>query len=95
MLEVLPFGDPVVGNGAAAVGALVEVGQGFVEVVGVDVGENLPEDLAIFELVPGADPAGEVERVDLRGTIVRLCLWLQARGDACVPSRGALSAAPA
>jgi hypothetical protein len=44
---------------------LVEVGERFVEVVGVDIGEHLPEYLPIFELAPRVDPPGDVERVDL------------------------------
>jgi hypothetical protein len=65
VLQVLPFGDPAIGDGAAAVGALVEVGQRVVEVAGVDVVEDLPEDLAVFELVPCRDSAGQFECVDL------------------------------
>jgi hypothetical protein len=30
---------------------LFEVGEGLIEVVGIDVGEYLPEYLAVFELV--------------------------------------------
>lgn len=61
VLEVLPSRDPI---GGAAV-ALVEVGEGLVEVLGVDVGEDLPQDLAVFELVPRSHASGQVEGVDL------------------------------
>ena len=41
--------------------AFVEVGEGFAEIVRVDVGEYLPEYLAVFELVIGGDSTGELE----------------------------------
>ena len=62
MFEVLPSWYPIVRLPAVV---LLEVGEGFVEIFGVDVGEYLPEYLAIFELGPGCYPAGEVECVDL------------------------------
>jgi hypothetical protein len=50
VLEVLPFGDPVAG--LAAVVAFFEDGEALAEVLGVDVGEDLPQELAVFELAP-------------------------------------------
>jgi hypothetical protein len=41
--------------------AFVEIGKGFTEVVRVDVGEYLPEYLAVFKLVVGGDSTGELE----------------------------------
>ena len=34
-------------------------------VIGVGVGEDLPQYLAILELIPGGDSAGQVEGIDL------------------------------
>lgn len=67
MLEVLPSRDPVLGG--PPVGGLVEEGQGFVEVVRVDVGDDLPEYLAVLELVPCCDAAGEFKGIDLWANI--------------------------
>lgn len=44
---------------------LFEIWEGLVEVVGVDVGEDLPQYLAVFELAQRRDSVGEVEGVDL------------------------------
>lgn len=44
---------------------LFEVGEGLVEILRVNVSQDLPEYLAVFELVPCRDSAGELEGVDL------------------------------
>ena len=48
---------------------LFEIGQRLVEVVGVDVGEDLPQYLAVFELAQRRDSVGEVEGVDLDANV--------------------------
>jgi hypothetical protein len=76
VLQVLPSFYPIIGGASGRVFA--DVGQRVVEVVGVDVVENLPEDLAVLELVPCCDSAGEVEGVDLRCKLAIMNLLLQA-----------------
>lgn len=44
---------------------LFEIWEGLVEVLGVNVGQDPPEDLAVFELAPCRDSSGEVECVYL------------------------------
>jgi hypothetical protein len=62
MLQILPSWYPIVRLAAIV---LFEVGEGLVEVVSIDIGEDLPQYLAIFELVQSGNSVGEVESVDL------------------------------
>lgn len=48
---------------------LFEIWEGLVEVVSINVGEDLPEYLAVFELAQRRDSVGEVERVDLDANV--------------------------
>lgn len=59
---------------------LFKIWEGFVEVFGVDVREDLPEDLAVLELSPGGDSASEVECVELEKSMVST--WLRACSNA-------------
>lgn len=63
VLQILPSWYPVVA--LATVVALFEYGEGLVEVLAIDVVENLPEYLAILELIPCIDSARQIKGVDL------------------------------
>lgn len=63
VLEILPSWYPVVA--LSTIAAFFEYGEGLVEVLAIDVVENLPQHLAILELVPRAHSIWEVEGVDL------------------------------
>jgi hypothetical protein len=62
VFEVLPSWYPVVRLAAVV---LFKVGEGLVEVISIDVGEDLPQYLAVFKLVQCGDSVGKVEGVDL------------------------------
>lgn len=63
MLQILPSWYPVVA--LAAIVGFVKYGQRLVEVLAIDVVEDLPEYLAVFELVPCAHTARQIKGVDL------------------------------
>ncbi len=43
-----------------------EIWERLVKIFGVDIGQDLPEDLAILELAPGRDSTRQIECVNLK-----------------------------
>jgi hypothetical protein len=65
VLQILPSRYPVVA--LAAVVAFFEDWQGLVKVFVVDVVEDLPQHLAVLELVPRIYTTGQVKGIHLTG----------------------------